>query len=515
MEDFHMYSEIQQKKKQGFSKDAVARQLRLNWRTVNQYWEMTVEDYEMMRNRQFISGLDKRQDIILQWLRTYDDISAAQIQDWLEEHYTEFYRPRTVRNYVAKLRKQHNIPRRIKGREYGPVAELPPGIQLQLDFGTYNAQRLDKRRIKLYFVICILSHSRYKYIVWQTRHFTSLDLVRSLDSCFQALGGTPKELVIDQDRLMVVDENYGEIIYTHEFERCKNRYGFSMRVCRKSDPESKGLVESGVKFVKYNFAKNRTFSSLEQWSADSDAWLIRTGNGKVHEETKKIPAEAFKLEKLHLKPVISLTSLEPCTQMVTTTVRKNNTIRYKSSRYSLPIGTYSQYQNVTVKEEGDALLIYNPDGILITTHGLATSPGELIVNRDHQRQKSVQIQQMWDEVLEKLGNTPQALTYLQRIRKARGRYIRDQLQLMISVCPKYQPDILRQAVLACLECDSNSATDFRDFSNHLFRQITIDEIEIPIEAPVKPVSPRVNLEIVNVRQHDSEIYQNLIRKGGK
>ena len=182
MEDFQMYSKIQQEKKQGFSKEAVARHLSLNWRTVDQYWEMSAEAYEAMRKRQYSSGLDKRQDIIVQWLKTYDDISAAQIQDWLSEHYAEFYNARTVRDYVAKKRKQYDIPRHVKGREYGPVPELPPGLQLQLDFGMYNAIRSDTQRIKLFFVVFILSHSRYKHIVWQTRHFTSLDLIRSLVS---------------------------------------------------------------------------------------------------------------------------------------------------------------------------------------------------------------------------------------------------------------------------------------------------------------------------------------------
>ena len=514
MEDFQMYSKIQQEKKQGFSKEAAARHLGLNWRTVDQYWDMTAEAYGVMQKRQYSSGLDKRQDTILQWLRAFDDVSAAQIQDWLAEHYTEYYKPRTVRDYVAKLRCQYDIPRHAQGREYGPVPELPPGIQLQADFGEYSATRPGKSRIKLYFVVLILAHSRYKYLVWQTRDFTSLDLVRSLESCFQAFGGVPRELVIDQDSLMVVNENYGDIIYTHEFERCKNRHGFSMRVCRKADPESKGMVESGVKFVKYNFARNRSFFSLDQWSVESDEWLVRTGNGKKHEETKKIPAEVFNSEKLHLKPVISLTSLEPCNEMVATPVRKNNTIRYKSSRYSVPFGTYSQHQTVSVKEDNDQLLIYNPDGILIASHAQSVVPGELVVNSDHARDKSNHVQQLWQEALNALGNTSQALTYLQRIRKARSRYMRDQLLLIVSVCHKYEPEILRQAVLACLECDSTTATDLRDFANHLFRQITLDEVELPVLTPAPSASPHSRLEIVKVRQHGPEIYQNLISKGG-
>jgi hypothetical protein len=288
-----------------------------------------------------------------------------------------------------------------------------------------------------------------------------------------------------------------------------------MRVCRKADPESKGMVESGVKFVKHNFAKNRTFVSLEQWSADCIAWLIRTGNGKQHAETKKIPAEVFKSEKLHLKPVISVTSLDPCNEMVPTPVRKNNTIRYKSSRYSVPTGTYSQHQTVSVKEENGQLFVYNPDGILITPHPLSPIPGDLVVNRDHARDKSSKVQQLWDEALLALGNTAQALSYLQRIRKARSRYMRDQLHLILTVCQKYEPEILRQAILACLDCDSTTATDFRDFANHLFRQITLDEIVVLAASPVPSAIPYSRLDIVKVHQHDPEIYQNLINKGGK
>ena len=175
MEDFQMYSKIQQEKKQGFSKDATARHLGLNWRTVDQYWEMTAEDYEAMQKRQYNSELDKRREIVLQWLKGYDDVSAAQIEDWLAEHYNEHYSPRTVRDYVAKLRLHYDIPRLVKGREYGPIPELPPGVQLQADFGEYNALRPGMSRIKLYFLVLILAHSRYKYIIWQTRNFTSLD----------------------------------------------------------------------------------------------------------------------------------------------------------------------------------------------------------------------------------------------------------------------------------------------------------------------------------------------------
>lgn len=515
MEDFQMYSRIQQEKQKGFSKEAAARHLNLNWRTVDQYWEMALEDYEAMRLRQYTSGLDSHREVILSWLRDFEDVSAAQIQDWLSEHYSECYRDRTVRDYVLKLRKQFNLPRQNKIRDYGPIPELPPGQQMQADFGVYNALRDGSRRIRLFFVIFILAHSRYKYIVWQTRHFTTQDFVRSLESCFEAIGGIPQELVIDQDRLMTVNENYGDVIFTQEFERCKKRNGFAVWLCRKSDPESKGMVESGVKYVKYNFARNRYFFNLGQWSKDCGAWLVRTGNGKKHEETKKIPAEVFQFEKGHLKPVIPFTSPEASDDMVTTPVQKNNSIRYRSSRYSVPTGTYNRIKKVMIREKDGLLEIYNPDRTFIDAHVLAAAPGEKVINRNHARDTSARIQELRTEVLAALGDTAQAEQYLQRIQKTRHRYLRDQFQLILNVAGKYEPEILRQALLACLGCDSDSATDFKDFANHLFRQITIDEIEPAPLSKLLTESPKPKLRLLNVRQHAPAVYQDAIRKGGQ
>ena len=59
------------------------------------------------------------------------------------------------------------------------------------------------------------------------------------------MGGMAKELVFDQDRLLAVNENYGDIVYTKEFEQFKLASGFSVYLCRGADPESKGRIEIG------------------------------------------------------------------------------------------------------------------------------------------------------------------------------------------------------------------------------------------------------------------------------
>lgn len=86
-----------------------------------------------------------------------------------------------------------------------------------------------------------------------------------------------------------------------------------MYLCRKADPESKGKVESVVKFIKINFLENRFYMGIELLNQSFEAWLERTGNAKVHGTTKKVPAKVFLLEQEHLRPVLStkLSVFEP------------------------------------------------------------------------------------------------------------------------------------------------------------------------------------------------------------
>lgn len=78
MKGYTVYSKIQQLKEQGFRKETVAKSLKINWRTVDRYWKMKVEDYEtnamsVCRSRL----LDDYRETIVGWLREYPTLSAA------------------------------------------------------------------------------------------------------------------------------------------------------------------------------------------------------------------------------------------------------------------------------------------------------------------------------------------------------------------------------------------------------------------------------------------------------
>jgi hypothetical protein len=205
----------------------------------------------------------------------------------------------TLRNYIHYLIEAGQLKLNIGKRFYKKVPPLPYGKQMQIDFGTYKT----KNGLKLYIFGAVLSASRYKYIAFQDKPFTTIDLIGHLLDCFDYIGGIPEELVIDQDSIMVVSENYGDIIYTEKFSCFIQEMRLRMYVCRKSDPESKGKIENVIKYVKYNFLSIRDFTSIGQAHESLSGWLKRRGNGKISQATKRIPLLAIDEERLHFRPL--------------------------------------------------------------------------------------------------------------------------------------------------------------------------------------------------------------------
>src|SRR5699024_12630033 len=110
------------------------------------------------------------------------------------------------------------------------------------------------------------------------RPFTTRDVITAHENAFRYFGGIPSELVYDQDALLIVSENNGDLILTKDFQSYKETRDLIVWMCRGADPESKGKVENVVKYVKNNFAKHRLYYGLNKWNETAWEWLERTGN---------------------------------------------------------------------------------------------------------------------------------------------------------------------------------------------------------------------------------------------
>jgi len=275
----------------------------------------------------------------------------------------------------------------------------------------------------------------------------------------------PQELVFDQDKLVAVSENHGDIVFTEEFERFKQALHLKIYLCRKSDPESKGKIEAVVKYVKNNFAKHRLFTGIRDWNQAQIDWLERTGNQKEHGTTKKVPAKVHALEKQHLQPIPSIKLPE---DILSAIVRKDNTILYKGNRYSLPLGTYEPSKTVKITIQENKLEIFdNQTDTLLAEHTITSGRGLLIKNNNHRRDNTVVINQLQSKTLETLSNTANAKQFLAAIRKAKSRYARDQFQILTTVAKHYSPEIVEKAIVECLRLKFISAVACRDMAEYI------------------------------------------------
>ncbi|RFU69981.1 IS21 family transposase [Peribacillus saganii] len=471
-----LYVKIQELHKRKFKVAQIAKELKISRPTVYKYLDMTLEEAkaytEEFHGRK--KKLDSYKDWILAWLEEYPHLSGAQIHDWLLERYPDLVvGGSTVRSYVKEVREIYQIEKKVIVRQYEAVPEQPMGKQLQVDWGETKQKTTDNKEIKLFFIAFVMAHSRQKYMEWQTRPFTTRDAIRCHENAFQFYGGRTEEIVYDQDHLITVSENAGQLLLTAEFQSYVNERKFKVHLCRRADPESKGMIENVVKYIKGNFADSRVFSDIEDWNHRALQWLQRTGNHQVHQTTKRRPAEVFLLEKQHLQPVSSLLSYESTNNpSITRSVSKDNTIRYKSNRYSVPLGTYqTNSENLVLIEvkgaEQQTLVIRKQaEGEIIAEHGISLEKGKLIQNRNHTRDRSKGIEEFKQRLIYFFEDQKQAAAYFDEISQRYPRYLRDQFAIIHQVIKKY-PAFINMAMTKCTTERLYSANDFRDIVYHL------------------------------------------------
>uniref|UniRef100_UPI00307A538A IS21 family transposase n=1 Tax=Enterocloster clostridioformis TaxID=1531 RepID=UPI00307A538A len=467
MTDWYMYNEIQKLKSMGFSKSRTADKLQINFRTVKRYWDMTPADYsdafkDLHRNMRNSTASRYEQEI-LAWLEQHPDLSSAQIYDWLYEKYQTppVVAERTMRRYIAWLREQHAIPRQSGLRSYEAVQELPPAEQAQVDMGSITLTRQDGARIKVFCFAMVLSHSRYKYAFWQDHPFTTAEFITAHQNAFAFFGGRPKQMVYDQDRVLAVSENHGDIIYTEGFQTYALALHFEIYLCRGADPESKGKIEAVVKYLKYNFAKNRAITDISQFNSQCMDWLSRTGNGKEHQTTKKVPAQMFALEKQHLIPVPAFETTVP-ESIVTYQVRKDNTVLYHSNRYQVPFGTYRPGLRARlVEQDGKVSILDAQTGEVYTSHSIPAGKGNLVRITNPERRRGLRAGQMQEKALEKLGCREDAADFLNRIREEKPRYATDQMRAILTILETWEGSgAIETALDYCIRQGLYSAADF-------------------------------------------------------
>jgi len=444
----------------GLGKQAIARELGISKNTVRKYLAMdeeAISDYLSATDRQ--KKLDCHRDYIVHLLVTFPRLSAVKVQRKLQEKYPDLtLSSRSIRRYVKQLKET------VAGkqeRSYQPVLNHVPGEQCQVDPGELRGVLINGLETTIHFVVFVLSFSRLMYVALSPKAINTERFIQMHDAAMRYFGGVTAECVYDQTKLVVIKEEYRELVVNPRFNEYASHAGFRIHACEGYDPESKGKVEAGVKYVKGNALYGEVFeswSTLESYLAN---WLDTVANQRVHATTGEVPQVRYEtLEREHMQSYLSPAVVRPNGQLLTRKADKTGLISFKANKYSVPWAY--QRGHVGILTKGDQLHIHDLETEQeLAVHTLTAGKGKIIKNTHHYRDPAVRIAKLEKCLHEQVGATSaQALCLL--LKSSSPKIYKDQLAGVNDLFKAHQP--ITQPLLDKLcQRPRLTATQVRDY----------------------------------------------------
>jgi transposase len=278
---------------QGLSKTEVARMLGVSRRTVYHWIESGQLDRELDEAPAQYSArppvarkVDPYLEVINARLAEYPKLTATRL--WAEIRANGYSGGYTqVKEYVRQVR---------PAAPPDPVVrfETPAGRQAQVDFAEFRLP-WGKR----YALLVVLGYSRLLWLHFYPRQ-TMATLMRGLEDAFAAFGGVPAELLFDQMKSVIIEDQRqagGRLLENSEFVRFASHWGFRIRACRPYRAKTKGKVERPIGYVRSSFFYGRCFLNDGDLNAQARSWAEHTANLRVHRTTGEQPRTRFERDE--------------------------------------------------------------------------------------------------------------------------------------------------------------------------------------------------------------------------
>ncbi len=173
--------------------------------------------------------------------------------------------------------------------------ETAPGEQSQVDWGEVRVV-FDAGPVKIQVFVMTLGYSRRGFALG-FEHQRIGSLMAAHEAAFEHFGGHTAELLYDRMRTVVLGaEESGQPRWNPTFEAFARHWGFEPRLCRPYRAQTKGKVESGVKYVKRNFLPGRHFRDFADFNEQLHAWTSEVADVRVHGTTHQRPIDRFAAE---------------------------------------------------------------------------------------------------------------------------------------------------------------------------------------------------------------------------
>jgi hypothetical protein len=333
------------------------------------------------------------------------------------------------------------------------VLEFEPGQAAQVDFGNGPVIQdvFTGTVTKTWIFVMTLCFSRHAYAEIVSDQKTATWLSCHRRAC-ESFGGVPLKMIIDNAKCAITRACYYDPEVQRSYGEMAEGYGFVISPCPPRDPQKKGRVESGVKFVKNSFVPLRTFRSLNDANQQLQAWIMETAGNRIHGTTRQKPLTLFaESEKPFLKslPDVPVELAAWCQVKV----HGNCHVQFEKSYYSSPYRL--AHKKLWLRATNNTVKLYD-DLNLVATHPRLKKPGAYSTVDDHMPPAAIawklQDPQWCLKQSEVVGPSCHEV-----IRKLFGDSVLDHLraaQGIIGLSKKYGPVRLEKACIRALHFDN-------------------------------------------------------------
>ena len=189
----------------------------------------------------------------------------------------------------------------------GIRAAMPPQTTMRLSFAPGEAAQVDfgagpfladpngtVRRTWAFVMTLCFSRHQYLEFVFDQSVPTWLGCHRR---AFEWFASVPARIIIDNAKCAITRACAKDPLVQRAYAECAEAYSFKIDACPPADPQKKGIVESGVKYVKGNFLPTRTFRDLPDLNDQARRWVLEEAGQRIHGTTRERPLAAFELER--------------------------------------------------------------------------------------------------------------------------------------------------------------------------------------------------------------------------
>lgn len=451
----------------GLSMRQIRDELGISRNTVKKYLKMDEEAIcNHFSNREREKKLDQYKEWIVHLLQKFPKLTSVKIRRKMKEKFPEFeMSDRSFRRYVGRLKSEHPV---TQVRYYEPVIDMIPGVQCQVDPGELRNVMIEEKPVSVYFVVFVLSYSRLMYVATSFTPINTEIFIRMHDEAFRYFGGVPEECVYDQTKLVVIHEEFREVRYNEAFYQYATSARYDLRVCEGYDPESKGKVEAGVKYVKGDFFYGEEFASRSDLNQRLSSWIDAVANCRTHGTTQQVPLEVFeRLEQHTLKEYLKPPLANKNVRGETRRVDKTSLISWKTNKYSVPL----PYQScsVLVESRDNTLFIYGiASGSQIATHDISMGKGQIVKNNNHYRDYKKKITDHEGEIYAILGEeTGESICRI--IKQTVPKIYKDQLVSLKAILSRNKDqEVLRKIISGLTDRPRLKVSFIRDYLDGYF-----------------------------------------------